>query len=108
VKGEMDIEANAQIHINVVFVGFPRIYDFFHSNRIRHPLPGKTVTDLVEDLVSRHGETIRKSLLEESTKRLDPTLQVRLNGTRVKREEFDRQTLQAGDTLTFLRLLAGG
>jgi sulfur carrier protein ThiS len=102
------LEASAKIQIEVVFMGFPKIYDFFLRDRIRHSFSGKTLSDLVENLIAQYDEPIRRSLLEERTQKLDPTIQVRVNGNYVKREDFDRQTIEDGDNIIFLRLLAGG
>jgi sulfur carrier protein ThiS len=108
VKGVIGFEANAQINIEIVFMGFPKIYDFFLRDRVRHSFSGKTLSDLVENLITQYGEPIRRSLLEERTQKLDPTIQVRVNGNYVKREDFDRQIIEDGDNIIFLRLLAGG
>jgi sulfur carrier protein ThiS len=108
VKGVIGKEANAEINIEVVFIGFPKIYDFFLGDRVRHSFSGKTLSDLLEDLIAHYGEPVRKFLLEKSTQKLDPTIQVMLNGNRVRREDFHRHAIEEGDTLTLLRLLAGG
>jgi sulfur carrier protein ThiS len=39
---------------------------------------------------------------------MDPTIQMRINGKFILKEEVDRQELGEGDQLTFLKLLAGG
>ena len=100
--------ANKETQIEIVFIGFPKIYDFFSRDHITYVFSGKTVPDLVQDLIAYHGEPIRESLLEKRTQKLDPTIQVRINEKYVKREDFDRQIIEKGDKVVFLRLLAGG
>lgn len=101
-------EENREIQIEIIFIGFPKIYDYFRRDQVNHSFSGKTLSDLVTDLITHHGEPIRKSLLEERTQKLDPTIQVRINEKFVKGQDFDRQIIEKGDKVVFLRLLAGG
>jgi hypothetical protein len=97
-----------EVQIEILFTGFPKIYDFFSRNRITYTFSGKTVLDLVQDLIAHYGEPVMGALLEERTQRLDPTIQVRINEKYVKGEDLGRQGIEQGDKVLFLRLLAGG
>ena len=94
--------------ILVEFIGFPTLHDLFPAGT--HPciFPGNSLSGLVEDLILRYGETMKESLIDQETKKLDQTIQVRLNCNYLNREEMDLQELKEGDSITFLKLLAGG
>lgn len=97
-----------EIQIEIHFIGFPKVYDFFSCNRITHAFSGKTVLDLVQDLIAHYGKPVMGALLEERRQRLDPTIQVRINEKCVKGEDLGHRGIEQGDKVLFLRLLAGG
>ena len=68
---------------------------------------GETVNDLIEHLVARYGRKARQALFDGEGK-LDPVVQVLLNGTEwVPHDRLDT-VLQDGDGVMFMLLLAGG
>ena len=97
-----------EIQIEILFTGFPKIYDFFSRSRITYVFSGETVLDLVQDLIAHYGKPVMGALLDERTQRLDPTIQVRINEKYVRGEDLGRQGIEQGDKVIFLRLLAGG
>ena len=68
---------------------------------------GETVSDLIEHLVARYGREARKALCDEQG-RLDPVIQVLLNGREwVTHDRLDT-ALQDGDNVVLLMMMAGG
>lgn len=68
---------------------------------------GETVNDLIEHLVARYGRKARQALYDEKGK-LDPVVQVLLNGKEwVTHDRLDT-ALQEGDTVMFMVMMAGG
>jgi molybdopterin converting factor small subunit len=94
--------------IEIVFVGFPTIYDLFKKDRIHYSFSGHTLKDLVEDLLVQYGQQIKESFWDESVKGLDPSIQIVINEKYVQSADLRYVELSEGDQVTFLRLLAGG
>jgi sulfur carrier protein ThiS len=94
--------------ITVIFIGFPRLYEFFHGDRIEYVFSGGQLSDLVDDLVLRYGKEVRESLLAKGSEKIDPVISVKVNKKHLRREELSQQVIMDGDEITFLRLLAGG
>lgn len=67
---------------------------------------GSTVADLVEKLVKRYGEPLRRYILTEDMK-LRPNIAVAVNGVKVSEEPL-RKTLREGDTVVILPPISGG
>jgi MoaD family protein len=68
---------------------------------------GETVNDLIDHLVARYGRPARQALYDKQGK-LDPVVQVLINGEAwVYHDQLDT-TLQDGDSVVFMLMLAGG
>ena len=68
---------------------------------------GETVNDLIEHLVAQYGRKAGKALYD-STGKLDPVIQVLLNGKEwVTHDRLDT-ALQDGDEVMFMIMMAGG
>jgi len=67
---------------------------------------GSTVADLVEKLVKRYGEPLRRYILTEDME-LRPNIAVAVNGVKVSEEPL-RKTLREGDTVVILPPISGG
>ena len=68
---------------------------------------GQTVNDVIEFLISQYGQSAKKALLHDDGK-LDPIIQILLNGEEwVTHDRLD-MNLQDGDTLFFMVMMAGG
>ncbi len=104
----MILPGKSFMNIEIEFIGFPVIYDLFREGRHPYSFPGHSIPQLVEDLIAKYGQRLEDALLEAGTKRMDPTIQMRINGRFILKEEIARQELGEGDQLTFLKLLAGG
>ena len=104
VKSSMMEEKSVEIEL----VGFPILYDFLKSDRIRHIFSGHTLKDLIEDLFHNYGEKIKETFWDRRIDRLDPTIQVMINGKFVKASDPQSVEISKDDHVTFFRLLAGG
>ncbi len=107
-KGFHHEHGGEKTDIHIVFVGFPTIYDFFQKDRIHYSFSGRTLKDLVEDLLVQYGQQIKESFWDESVKGLDPSIQIAINEKYVESTDLQNVELSQGDQVTFLRLLAGG
>jgi sulfur carrier protein ThiS len=96
------------MNIKIEFIGFPVIYDLFPEGNHAYSLNGNTISGLAEDLISQHGQRVKEALLDAGTGKMDPTIQVRINGKFILRDEIPQQEIREGDQVTFLKLLAGG
>lgn len=68
---------------------------------------GETINDLVEHLVAQYGRKAKKALYD-STDKLDPVIQVLLNGKEwITHDRLDT-ALQDGDEVMFMIMMAGG
>jgi len=93
--------------IIVEFVSLPNIVRLIGSKILTLDFSGKTVNDLVSDVVEKYGNDVGRLLLDE-TGRLDMTYRVILNKQEwIFRDQMDRP-LQDGDRVTIMLLVAGG
>ncbi|MBE9506484.1 MAG: MoaD/ThiS family protein [Chloroflexi bacterium] len=68
---------------------------------------GETVNDLIEHMVARYGRKAKQALYDETGK-LDPVIQVLLNGKEwVTHDRLDT-ALQDGDSVVLMIMMAGG
>ncbi len=68
---------------------------------------GETVNDLIEHLVTRYGRKAKQALYDDKGK-LDPVVQVLINGEKwVTRDQLDT-SLQNGDSVILMIMMAGG
>jgi molybdopterin converting factor small subunit len=85
----------------------PALPEAMGSREAETEFPGETVKDLVDHLVARYGQRARTALLDENG-RLDPVVQVLLNGREwIPHDRLDR-ALEDGDEVMFALMLAGG
>jgi MoaD family protein len=68
---------------------------------------GETVNDLIEHLVAQYGRKARKALYDKKGK-LDPVVQVLVNGQEwITHDRLDT-ALQDGDSVMLMMMMAGG
>jgi MoaD family protein len=68
---------------------------------------GQTVGDLIGHLVATYGRKAKQALYDEKGQ-MDPVVQVLLNGEEwVTHDQFDR-TLNDGDSVMLMLMMAGG
>lgn len=68
---------------------------------------GETVNDLIRYLVERYGHRARQALYDEKGK-LDPVVQVLLNGRESITHDRLDTPLQDGDSVVLMIMMAGG
>jgi MoaD family protein len=85
----------------------PALPEIIGRKELEVEFAGETINDLIEHLVARYGRKARQALYDERGK-LDPVIQVLLNGQEwVTCDQLDT-TLQDGDSVMLMMMLAGG
>ena len=69
-------------------------------------IQGKTVKDLIEELIRKYGQKVRKVFYGERGT-FDPMIQIALNGEKWIPADQHETPLNEGDTLIFMILMAG-
>jgi molybdopterin converting factor small subunit len=94
------MKVNVRIHL-------PMLAEALGRRELEVEFAGETVSDLVEHLVAQHGRKARQALLDE-TGELDPIIQVLLNREEwVTHDQLDT-SLQDGDHVMLMLMMAGG
>jgi sulfur carrier protein ThiS len=96
------------MNIKIEFIGFPVIYDLFPAGGHTYSFSGNSIPQLGEDLITKHGQRLQEALLDARTNKIDPTIQIRINGKFILSDEIQTHEIHEGDHVTFLKLLAGG
>jgi sulfur carrier protein ThiS len=96
------------MNIKIEFIGFPVIYDLFPEGGHTYPFSGNSIPQLVGDLIDKRGQRLKEALLDAGTNKMDPTIQVRINGKFILADEMQTYEIHEEDQVTFLKLLAGG
>lgn len=68
---------------------------------------GATILDLVNKMVKRYGEPLKKILLSEEKEGLSDSIVVLVNRTEIKKEVAEK-VLKDGDEVIFMPPVAGG
>lgn len=93
-----------KVHLKVLL---PVLPEAIGRKELEVEFAGETVNDLIDYLVARYGRKAKQALYDERGQ-LDPVVQVLLNGEEwVTHDRLDR-TLQDGDRIVLMLLLAGG
>ena len=93
--------------LRVEIVGVPMLSDVIGKKKFDLDIPGKTVKDLLEELIRKYGTKVRKVLYGEKGA-FDPMIQIAVNGEKWIPADQHDTTLNDGDSLIFMILLAGG
>jgi sulfur carrier protein ThiS len=96
------------MNIKIEFIGFPVIYDLFPEGGHTYSFAGDSIPQLVEDLIAQYGQRLKDAFLDAGTNKMDPTIQMRINGKFILTDEIQTYEIHEGDHVTFLKLLAGG
>jgi sulfur carrier protein ThiS len=94
--------------ISIEFIGFPILYDIFPEGPSPYAYDGNTVAQLLDQLIAKGDTLVRESLLDPGMGSIDPAIQVMINGKFLEKEKFRERRLDKGDSVTVMRLLAGG
>jgi molybdopterin converting factor small subunit len=93
--------------VRIEIVGVPMLSDVIGKKKFELDIPGRTVKELIEELIRTYGPKVRKVLYGEK-ETFDPMIQIALNGEKWIAADRHDTTLSEGDTLIFMILLAGG
>jgi hypothetical protein len=96
------------MNIKIEFIGFPVIYDLFPEGGHTYPFSGNTIPQLVGALIDKQGQRLKEALLDAGKNKMDPTIQMRINGKFILADEMQTYEIHEEDQVTFLKLLAGG
>jgi len=95
------------LKVQIESLGLPTLSKVI-GRKTQWELAGGTVTDLIKEIVDRHGRKMHKILLDQ-TGELDLAIQVMLNDEGfLPREEFSKRPLKDGDSVKFMLLVGGG
>jgi MoaD family protein len=93
-----------KVHLKVLLPALP---EAIGRRELEVEFAGETVGDLLDHLLARYGRKARQALLDDGGQ-LDPVVQILLNGEEwVPHDRLDR-TLQDGDQVMLMLMLAGG
>jgi len=97
------------MRIKIEVVGLPALSQAVGKRETELDVPGREVTvrRVIDHLTQRFGPSAKKALYDQKGD-LHPTIQIALNGKKfITRDRLDT-SLNGGDTLTFMLLMAGG
>lgn len=93
--------------ITVEFLSLPNVTKIIGSKTLLVNFSGKTIEDLLNQIVNSYGPKLGNFLLDDSGK-LDMVFQVYLNRKiRIPREQMNK-ILKDGDQVTIMMLVGGG
>ena len=93
-----------KVHLKVFLPALPEVIG---RKELEVEVAGETINDLIEHLVARYGRKAKQALYDERGE-LDPVVQVLLNGEEwVTHDRLDT-TLQDGDSVLLMMMMAGG
>ena len=93
--------------INVEFLGLPMISEVLGKKKLELDITGNTVKDVIDELIRSYGKNVKDFLYDEEGN-FDVMIQVTLNGKAFIPANKHHTSLNEGDTLMFMLLLAGG
>jgi molybdopterin converting factor small subunit len=93
--------------IIVEFLGFPIVTDVIGKKKLELVVPGETVEDVINELITRYGEKVRNAFYD-ARGNFDPMIQIALNGKSFIPVDKHDTPLEDGDSIVFTILLAGG
>jgi molybdopterin converting factor small subunit len=85
----------------------PKLPEAAGGKELEVEFDGETVNDLIAYLISRYGRKARQALCDDQG-RLDPVVQVLLNGERWITHDCLDTVLRDGDSVMLAIMLAGG
>ena len=93
--------------IQVESLGLPTLSKLI-GKTTQFEISGKTVADLISNIVERQGPSARKILLDREG-HLDLAIQVMVNDEGfLPRNEYSQRILKDGDSVKFMLLVGGG
>jgi hypothetical protein len=93
--------------ITVEFLSLPNVVKMVGSKTVTLDFHGKTVDELIHEIVSKYGKGVQQFLLDEAGQ-LDMSFAVTINKQEWLRYGQMGRTLSDGDHVTIMMLAAGG
>jgi MoaD family protein len=93
-----------KVHLKIFL---PTLPEAIGDNELDVEFTGTTVRDLIDTLIDRYGQKAKQALYDEKGQ-FDPLVQVLLNGEEWVTHDRFGTTLQEGDSLIFMMMMAGG
>jgi molybdopterin converting factor small subunit len=93
--------------IRVEFMGFPMVEERLGKKSVETDVRHGTLRDVIECLIREHGKTMKETFYREDD-RLDPIIQVSLNGASFLLADHMDRPVREGDSVAFMLMLAGG
>jgi molybdopterin converting factor small subunit len=94
------------MRINVEFLGMPAVSDVVGKKKLEVDVSGLTVKDVIDELIKRYGEKVKKAFYPEGN--FDLMIQIAIDGKYFIPADKHDTPLHEGDLLTFMMLIAGG
>jgi MoaD family protein len=93
-----------KVHLKIFL---PVLPEAIGRKELQVEFDGETVNDLIENLIARYGRKARQALYDSNGK-LDPVVQILINGEQwVTHDRLDTD-LHDGDSVILMLVLAGG
>ena len=93
-----------RVHLKILL---PVLPEAIGRKELEVEFDGETVNDLIEHLIERYGRKARQALYDGEGK-LDPVVQILLNGEEwITHDRLDT-ALQDGDSVILMMMIAGG
>jgi len=93
--------------ITVEFLSLPNVVKMVGGKIIAFNMAGTTVEDLIRELGAKYGNGVRQFLFDE-TGQLDMSFAVAINKEELIHRDQLNRTLQDGDRVSIMMLVAGG
>jgi MoaD family protein len=85
----------------------PMLSEILGRKEVEVEFIGETINDLIDHLIAKYGKKVMRALYDNEGK-VDPMIQVLLNGEIwINRDQLDT-VLQDGDEVILMMMLAGG
>ncbi len=93
--------------ISVEFLSLPIVTKIVGGKSLSLNFSGQTIDDLINEIVNKYGEKVRRFFLDESGN-LDRVFKILLNKKEwISRDQMNK-TLKEGDQVTIMMLIGGG
>ncbi len=93
--------------IKVEFLSLPMISELLGKKKLELNITGNTVKDVIDELIRSYGNKVKDFFYDEEGN-FDVMIQIILNGKSFIPANKHHTSLDEGDTLLFMLLLAGG
>ena len=93
--------------VNVELLGLPMISEVIGKKKLELEISGKTVRDVIDELIKRYGEKVRDAFYDAEGN-FDLMIQIAINGKSFIPVDKHDTPLNEEETIMFMLLLTGG